>query len=80
MPWDKITESKAKIISRAIENLKIQEFSAKSLKFWSSFYADIFDKHFITSRVGKIAAVYNTCSLSLKNCLVNLEAGKDARV
>ena len=79
MPWDKISESEAKNISRAIENLKEQDFSAKSLKFWSSYYADTYDKFFITSRVSKIAVVYNTCSLSLKNRLLNLDAGKDAR-
>jgi len=79
MPWEKINDAEAKIISRTVEGLKIQEFSEKSLKHWSLFFADIFDKSFVTSRISKIAVVYNTCSLSLKNRLVNLDAGKDAR-
>ena len=32
MPWDKLTETETKNISRIIENLKQQDFSAKSLK------------------------------------------------
>ena len=79
MPWEKLSDAEAKIISRTVKSLKIQEFSKKSLKYWSLFFADKFDKFFIVSRIGKIAIIYNTCSLSLKNRLVNLEAGKDAR-
>ena len=36
MPWDKLNETEAKIISRVIESLKEQDFSTKSLKFWSA--------------------------------------------
>ena len=78
MPWSKISDNEAKIISRMIEGLKIQDFSEKSIKHWSLFFADVFDKAFITSRRGHIAVVYNTCSLSLKNRLMSLDAGKDA--
>jgi len=34
MPWDQKTEAETKIISRAVESLKEQDFSTKSLKFW----------------------------------------------
>ena len=78
MPWSKISDNEAKIISRTIEGLKIQDFSEKSLKHWSLFFADVFDKGFITSRMGRIAVVYNACSLSLKNRLMSLVAGKNA--
>ena len=52
---------------------------AKSLKFWSTHYSDVFDKFFVNSRVGRIAVVYNSCSLSLKQCLLTLDVGKQAR-
>ena len=78
MPWNRISNNEAKIISRTIEGLKIQDFLEKSIKHWSLFFADVFDKAFITSRMGRIAVVYNTCSLSLKNRLMSLDAGKDA--
>ena len=39
MPWDKLTESEAKIISKIMENLKELDFSTKSLKFWSAHFS-----------------------------------------
>ncbi len=66
MPWDQLTEAETKIISRAVENLKEQDFSTKSLKFWKAHYDNIFNKFFVTSRVEKIAIIFNSCSLSLK--------------
>ena len=39
---------------------------------------DKFDRCFINSRIGKIAIVYNSCSLSLKR-LISLDVGKQAR-
>ena len=61
MPW---SESEFKIVSKAMETLKELDFSTKSLKFWRSYFENLFDKFFITSRVGKLAAVFNSCSLS----------------
>ena len=54
MPWDKLSETEAKTISRVIENLKQQDFSTKH---WSVHFADVFDKFFVTTRVGRIAAI-----------------------
>ena len=79
MPWDKLTETETKIISKIIENLKEQDFSTKSLKIWSAHFSDVYDKFFVTSRVGRIAVVYNSCSLSLKQRLLALDVGKEAR-
>lgn len=78
MPWSKISDAEAKIISRALENLKIQDFSVKSLKHWISFYQDVFDKGFVHSRVGRLAIIYNSCSICLKNRLTGLGVGEDA--
>ena len=41
MPWDKLSETEMKIISKIVENLKGQDFSTKSLKYWSAHYADV---------------------------------------
>ena len=79
MPWDKLTETETKIISKVVESLKEQDFSTKSLKFWNAYYTDVFNKLFVTSRVGKIAITYNSCSLSLKQRLLALDAGTEAR-
>ena len=79
MPWDKLTETETKIISKVVKNLKEQDFSTKSLKYWSGHYADIFNKFFVNSRVGRLAIVYNSCSLSLKQRLLNLDVGQEAR-
>ena len=79
MPWDKLNETEDKVISRVVENLKEQDFSTKSLKFWNANYADVFDKFFIRSQIGKIAIVFNNCSLSLKQRLLALDASKEAR-
>jgi hypothetical protein len=79
MPWDKLTETETKIISKIIENLKEKDFSTKSLKFWSAHFSDVYDKFFVTSHVGQIAIMYNSCSLSLKQRLLALDVGKEAR-
>ena len=79
MPWDQLTETETKIISKVVENLKEQDFSTKSLKYWSAHYSDVFDKFFVNSRVGRIALVYNSCSLSLKQRILNLDVGQEAR-
>ena len=78
MPRSKISVAEAKIVSRALENIKIQDFSLKSLKYWISHYIDVFDKNFIHSRVGRLAIIYNSCSISLKNRLTGLGVGEDA--
>ena len=79
MPWDKLTETETKIISKIIENLKEKDFSTKSLKFWSAHFSNVYDKFFVTSHVGQIAIMYNSCSLSLKQRLPALDVGKEAR-
>jgi len=79
MPWSKLTESEAKIISRVVENIKQQDFSTKSLKHWSVHFSDVFDKFFISSRVGRIAVIYNSCSTSLKQRLLALDVGREAQ-
>ena len=66
MPWSLLTESGTKIVSKAIENFKELDFSTKSLKYWRSYFENVLDKFFFTSQIGKIAAVFNSCSLSLK--------------
>jgi len=46
-PWTNLSESEMKIISRALENLREQDFSSKALKHWRSSFEGLFDKHFI---------------------------------
>ena len=46
-PWTDLSESEMKIISRALENLREQDFSSKALKHWRSSFEGLFDKHFI---------------------------------
>ena len=79
MPWSQLTESEAKIISQVVENIKQQDFSTKSLKHWSVHFSDVFDKFFISSRVGRIAVIYNSCSTSLKQRLLALDVGQEAQ-
>ena len=76
MPWDKLSETEVKIMSKIIRNLKEQDFSTK---FWSAHYGNIYDTFFVTSRIGRIAVVFNSCSLSLKQRLPALDVGKEAR-
>jgi len=80
MPWNQLTESEAKIISRVVENIKQQDFATKSIRYWSIHFADVFDKYFIASRIGRIAIVYNSCSASLKQRLLALDVGDKAKV
>ena len=79
MPWTDLTESGMKRISRALKSLREQDFSSKALKHWRRFFEGLFDKYFITSRLGKLALVYNSCSLSLKQRLLALNAGIEAK-
>ena len=79
MPWNQLTESEAKVISRVVENIKQQDFSTRSIKHWSIHFSDLFDKFFISSRVGRIAVVYNSCSTSLKQRLLALDVGNEAQ-
>ena len=62
-----------------MENIKQQDFSTKSLKHWSVHFSDVFDKFFISSRVGRIAVVYNSCSTSLKQRLLALDVDQEAQ-
>ena len=79
MPWSQLTESEAKIISRVVENIPQQDFSTRSLKHWSIHFSDLFDKFFISSRVGRIAVIYNSCSTSLKQRLLALDVDNEAQ-
>ena len=79
MPWDKLTETETKSISKVVESVKEQDFSTKSLKYWNAYYSNVFDRFFVTSSVGKIAVTYNSCSLSLKQRLLSLDVGTEAR-
>ena len=79
MPWNQLTEAETKAVARALETLQQQDFSSKSLKHWTALFNDKFDRSFITSRVGRLALVYNSCSLSLKQRLINLDVGKHAQ-
>ncbi len=44
MPWQDLSKSEMKIISRAIENLREQDFLMKALKHWCSHFEGLFDK------------------------------------
>ena len=79
MPWNLLNESETKAVARALETLQQQDFSTKSLKHWTALFEDKFDRSFINSRVGKLALVYNSCSLSLKQRLMALDVGKNAQ-
>ena len=79
MPWTDLTESEMKIISHALESVHEQDFSAKALKHWCCYFEGLFDKYFITSGLGKLALAYNSCSLSLKQRFLALDAGVEAR-
>ena len=79
MPWNQLTEAETKSVAKALETLQQQDFSSKSLKHWTALFNDKFDRSFITSRVGKLALVYNSCSLSLKQRLISLDVGKQAQ-
>ena len=79
MPWNQLTEAETKAVARALETLQQQDFSSKSLKHWTALFNDKFDRSFITSRVGRLALVYNSCSLSLKQRLIALDVGKHAQ-
>ena len=78
MPWSMLSEAETKIVSRTLEHIKTQDFSLQSLKYWIGYFTDLFDRNFINSRVGRIAVIYNSCSLSLKNRLAVLGLGDDA--
>ena len=79
MPWNQLPEAETKAVARALETLQQQDFSSKSLKHWTVLFNDKFDRSFITSRVGRLALVYNSCSLSLKQRLIALDVGKHAQ-
>ena len=61
-----------------VENIKQQDFAAKSIKYLSIHFTDLFDKFFVSSRIGRIALVYNSCSTSLKQRLLALDVGSEA--
>ena len=79
MPCFQLTEAETKSVAKALETVQQQDFSSKSLKHWTALFNDKFDRSFITSRVGKLALVYNSCSLSLKQRLISLDVGKQAQ-
>ena len=79
MPWQQLTEVETKIVAKTIESLKELDFSTKSLKYWKSHFNNLFDKFFVTFRVRKIAVVFNSSSLSLKQQLLMLDTGTDTQ-
>ena len=77
MPWADLTESVMKIISCTLESLREQDFSSKALKHWCAHFESLYDKHFISSRLGKLALVFNSCSQ--KQRLLQLDVGLQAK-
>ena len=57
--WTEIKEEEIKLVSEVTNDIKIQNFSQKSLKAWNLYFMEIYDRSFITSRVGRIAMLFN---------------------
>ena len=58
-PWTEIKEEEIKLVSEVNNDMKVQNFSQKSLKAWNLYFMEIYDRSFITSRVGRIAMLFN---------------------
>ena len=76
-PWDKIPESDIKLISKQGSSTSVLDFSQKSLKAWILVFQDINDRTFLTSALGRVALVFNSCSNSTKQRLLTMNLATD---
>ena len=76
-PWDKIPESDIKLISKQGSSTTVLDFSQKSLKAWILVFQDINDRTFLTSSLGRVALVFNSCSNSTKQRLLTMNLATD---
>ena len=61
MPWAKIEENQVNLVAKVNKSLTVQDFSTKSLRAWKIYFTTIFDCNSVTSRIGRLAIVYNCC-------------------
>ena len=69
-PWSQIPESDIKLIAKQSSATTVLDFFQKSLKSWVQYFADINDRTFLTSALGQVALVFNSCSNSTKQRLL----------
>ena len=71
-PWNEITESDIKLISKQGSATTVLDFSQKSLKAWVQYFQDINDRTLLTSALGRVALVFNSSSNSRKQRLLTM--------
>ena len=76
-PWDKIPDSDIKLISKQASSTAVLDFSQKSLKAWILVFQDVNDRTFLTSALGRVALVFNSCSNSTKQRLLTMDLATD---
>ena len=57
MPWSLICKDEVKLIQKLNATLTTKEFGRYSIKTWVLKFSDVFDKNFITDRVGKLSVI-----------------------
>ena len=69
-PWDSIGAEQAKLCSKINDLLIPLDFASKSLKYWTQHFDVIYNHKFITSRISRIAIVFNSaaCLSNSKYC------------
>ena len=79
MPWSLICKEEMKIIQKLNTTLTTKEFGRYSLKTWVTEFSDIFDKNFITDRIGKLSVIHTSTSKPIKEQLTAMEIAQEMR-
>mgnify|MGYP007027707569 CR=1 FL=1 len=79
MPWASINKEEMKIVQKINSSLQTREFGRHSIKTWRDKFQEIFDKNFITDRIGKISILYTTCSKPIKDQLASMGVAEEMK-
>ena len=76
---DQIKKEEMKIIQKINSSLTVKEFGRSSIKTWKNEFTDLFDKNFVTDRVGKLSILYTATSKPIKEQLITLGVAEEMR-
>ena len=79
MPWSLICKDEVKLIQKLNATLTTKEFGRYSIKTWVLEFSDVFDKNFITDRVGKLSVIYTSTSKPIREQLTAMGLAEEMK-
>ena len=77
MPWASINKEEIKKVQKVNSNISVKEFGRQSIKAWRDEFQEVFDKNFITEKIGKISFINTACSKPTKDQLIMMNVAEE---